>query len=164
MCDGKIARLTKTQSPFGSQLDSLADAISFGIAPALIIYKWALWSMGIIGFISVFIYIICGIVRLAIFNIKKNEDFFEGLPIPVAAIVLVNITLIGKKSFNSLFSPENPIIVSFITIIISLLMISNIKYYNFKNTPYCWLFFIFLITLFIFLVIYNYNLKEHKID
>ena len=89
--DGRVARMTKTQSDFGVQLDSLADVISFGAAPALLVYKWALAPLGFLGMFVSFSFAACGALRLARFNVlaargdKGSSRFFVGLPIPLAA-------------------------------------------------------------------------------
>src|SRR5258707_2003519 len=88
--DGRVARLTRTQSEFGVELDSLADVISFGVAPAILVYKWALAGMGITGIIIASIYAACGAIRLARFNGLSHPEsgsprYFVGLPIPLAA-------------------------------------------------------------------------------
>jgi len=92
--DGRVARLTKTQSDFGVELDSLADVITFGVAPAILVYKWALYGLGTAGIIISGIYASCGAIRLARFNVLAHTEagvqrFFVGLPIPLAAGTLV---------------------------------------------------------------------------
>ena len=98
--DGRVARMTKTQSAFGVEFDSLADLISFGVAPAIIAYRWALEDMGFVGMVICFLYVLGGAVRLARFNIlahspkkknKKPDKYMLGLPIPMAAAFIVEI-------------------------------------------------------------------------
>jgi CDP-diacylglycerol--serine O-phosphatidyltransferase len=97
MFDGRVARMTRTQSDFGVQLDSLADVISFGAAPALLVYKWALAPMGFLGLFLSFSFAACGALRLARFNVlaargdKASHRFFTGLPIPLAAGVVIGL-------------------------------------------------------------------------
>src|ERR1043166_3091356 len=99
--DGRVARLTKTQSAFGVELDSLADVITSGPAPAILVYKWALYGLGAFGIIISGIYASCGAIRLARFNVLAHSEagvqrFFVGLPIPLAAGTLVS--QIGRAS------------------------------------------------------------------
>src|SRR6059058_5292880 len=96
--DGRVARLTKTQSDFGVELDSLADVITFGVAPAILVYKWALYGMGIVGIVICSIYAACGAIRLARFNVLAHSEsgsqrYFVGLPIPLAAGMLVSLVI-----------------------------------------------------------------------
>ena len=92
--DGRVARLTNSQSAFGEQLDSLADMVSFGVAPALIAYKWQLWQFGKIGYSVAFIYCACAALRLALFNTligKVDKRWFIGVPSPTAAALIVGL-------------------------------------------------------------------------
>ena len=89
MLDGRIARLTGTQSEFGAQLDSLADAVSFGVAPALLAYVWALAAVPRAGWPAAFLFLVCGVMRLARFNVQRqivDARFFVGLAIPAGAV------------------------------------------------------------------------------
>jgi CDP-diacylglycerol--serine O-phosphatidyltransferase len=108
--DGRVARLTRTQSDFGVELDSLADVISFGVAPAILVYKWALAGMGISGIVISSIYAACGAIRLARFNVLAHSEtgsqrYFVGLPIPLAAGMLVALVI----ALNSLGSPAEAV-------------------------------------------------------
>ena len=96
--DGRVARLTRTQSEFGVELDSLADVITFGVAPAILVYKWALAGMGIGGIVICSIFAACGAIRLARFNViahaeSATQRYFVGLPIPLAAGMLVALVI-----------------------------------------------------------------------
>src|SRR5256714_3994823 len=96
--DGRVARMTKTQSDFGVELDSLADVITFGVAPAILVYKWALYGLGFAGIAIAAIYAACGAIRLARFNVLAHSEagvhrFFVGLPIPLAAGMLVSLVI-----------------------------------------------------------------------
>ncbi len=130
--DGKIARLTGTESDFGVQLDSLADIISFGIAPALLMFSWGLSVFGRFGIGGIFLFIAAGAMRLARFNISDNEDkrYFIGLPIPAAAgclaIYILKLQPAKEVNIQSVFM---------ITLIyfLSLLMVSKFKYRSFKD-------------------------------
>lgn len=139
--DGRVARLTNTQSDFGMQFDSLADMVSFGLAPALIIYEWQLKGMvewgeawGRFGWVAAFIYVAAAALRLARFNVQVesvDKRFFKGLPSPAAAILLVG-------SMWVLLSIELPAnVLAYIALFITLagggLMVSNVTYYSFKD-------------------------------
>jgi CDP-diacylglycerol--serine O-phosphatidyltransferase len=139
-CDGRVARLTKTQSDFGMQLDSLADVVSFGAAPALLVYKWALSSLGFLGLFISFAFAACGALRLARFNVLSMRNphggggsFFVGLPIPLAAGVLVSMIIAhyivrgGEPSVSAL----GPI--AAVVVLLSLLMVSTVRYRTFKD-------------------------------
>ncbi|MFT5453115.1 MAG: CDP-diacylglycerol--serine O-phosphatidyltransferase, partial [Enterobacterales bacterium] len=99
--DGRVARMTNTTSAFGAEYDSLADMVSFGVAPALIAYNWgALEQLGKFGWLAVFVYVVCGALRLARFNVMPetiDKKYFQGLPIPAAAGVVVGLVWFGEK-------------------------------------------------------------------
>lgn len=136
MVDGRIARLTGTQSSFGEQFDSLSDVITFGVAPALLIYNRFLFELGRPGMVIAFVFLLCGAMRLGRFNanIGSNDpNFFQGLPIPGAAIALVSYVLI------SLVFPiisHHPWIPAGYAIFYSLLMISSIPFCSFKSSTW----------------------------
>jgi len=135
--DGRVARLTRTQSAFGMQLDSLADVITFGAAPALLVWKWALHSLGLLGLVLAFAFVACGALRLARFNVlemrgaKGASAYFVGLPIPLAAGVLVSLVLAHGRSAAEAEVPALP--VAGLVALISYLMVSNIRYRTFKQ-------------------------------
>ncbi len=133
--DGRVARLTHTQTEFGAQLDSLSDMVSFGIAPALIAYIWGLNSLGKAGWLVSFIYAAAVALRLARFNIQitvTDKRFFKGLPCPVGASVLVSAIWVLDQ-----FSIDHNIViltlVAVLAVLLSLLMVSRIAYYSFKD-------------------------------
>jgi len=135
-CDGRVARLTKTQSDFGVQLDSLADVITFGAAPSILLYKWVLHSMGLWGVIVASVYASCGALRLARFNVMAAKEtspsnFFTGLPIPLAAGVVVSIVVAATQAVEPI--TVTPVPIAIVTLIISYLMVSSIKYHSFKK-------------------------------
>ena len=140
MADGRVARLTRTQSDFGMQLDSLADVISFGVAPAVILYKWALWRLGPLGAFIAFTHVACGAMRLARFNVLAtrmptlSKKFFIGLPIPLAAGVLISLVMFHQQMYDVPAAPR-PQIIAFI-LIISYLMVSNVRYRTFKDVKF----------------------------
>ena len=131
--DGKIARFTNTTSQFGAEYDSLSDLVAFGVAPGLLAFEWSLEPFGRFGWLAVFLYIICGALRLARFNIQKNNlEFrqFKGLPIPGAAIFIATLVLF----INSLGGlPENKYIIIWTIYLLSFLMVSTIDYLSFKE-------------------------------
>lgn len=134
--DGRVARLTGTQSSFGEQFDSLSDLVSFGIAPAIIFYNRFLLDTGRIGMVVAFFYLLCGALRLARFNAnieKVKSDYFQGLPIPGAALAVLSYILV------SLEHPEiflNKYITIPYLLFYAALMISNIPFSSFKNSAY----------------------------
>ncbi len=131
--DGRIARLTKTTSAFGEQYDSLADIITFGMAPAFLVYSWVLKPFGRLGWMAAFLFLLCAALRLARFNVSKPEvrsECFIGLPSPAAAIVIASIVI----AFEDLFATRiNPFIMVMVVYILAFLMVSNIKYPSFKK-------------------------------
>jgi len=135
--DGRVARLTNTQTELGAQYDSLADVVAFGVAPALIAYTWGLHGLHKLGWLIAFIYVATGALRLARFNSQVKEPtpesriFFTGLPIPSAAAIVSSFTGIAMEWHVSDFMFT--VLLAIVTLSISLLMISNIPYYNFKH-------------------------------
>ena len=134
LLDGKIARATNTTSKFGVEYDSLADLISFGLAPGLAMYLWALQPMGRFGWLAGFLFMVCGALRLARFNThsgKISSDYFVGLPIPAAACMTAATILLWHK-FG--LAVENQRLVMLIMLyVLAFLMVSNIKYNSFKK-------------------------------
>jgi CDP-diacylglycerol--serine O-phosphatidyltransferase len=133
--DGRVARLTKTQSEFGMQLDSLADVISFGVAPALLLYKWALQPLGFWGLLLAFLFTACGALRLARFNVLTNRHkgaaaFFIGLPIPLAAGTVISLVIANGRHG----SPMPALPMAAVALGLSYLMVSNVRYRTFKET------------------------------
>jgi CDP-diacylglycerol---serine O-phosphatidyltransferase len=131
--DGRVARLTKTTSEFGVQYDSLADVISFGMAPALLAYAWVLKPFGRLGWLAAFLFLLCGALRLARFNVTKPDtkgDSFIGLPIPAAAAVIASIVIAFEDLFQTRLAPE---IMVGVVYLLAFLMVSNIKYPAFKK-------------------------------
>lgn len=132
--DGRVARLTNTQTLFGAELDSLSDMVSFGVAPALVIYTWALHSLGKVGWLIAFVYAVAGALRLARFNVaggSADKRYFKGLPIPAGAAVIVGLVWNGY-----LFGLSGPVVSLFagmITFITGILMVSNLRYRSFKD-------------------------------
>ena len=131
--DGRIARLTKTTSAFGEQYDSLADIITFGMAPAFLAYSWVLKPFGRLGWMAAFLFLLCATLRLARFNVTKPEirsKHFIGLPSPASAVVIASIVI----AFEDLFATRmNPFIMVMVVYALAFLMVSNIKYPAFKQ-------------------------------
>ncbi len=132
--DGKVARLTKTTSKFGVELDSLADVISFGVAPGLLVYIWALEPYGRLGWVSAFVFVTCGALRLARFNVQSvNPDLkkFNGLPIPAAAGMLAT-TVIFMEHLQ--INPADYRMVLLVAVwCLAFLMVSTVKFHAFKD-------------------------------
>ncbi|MBT3584338.1 MAG: CDP-diacylglycerol--serine O-phosphatidyltransferase [Halobacteriovoraceae bacterium] len=151
LVDGRVARMTGTQSPFGEQFDSMSDVVSFGVAPAIFMYNQFLIGAGRIGAVAAFIYLLCGALRLARFNAnidKVSSDFFQGIPIPGAAIACVGYVQLSLV-FPELKEMQVPALIYII--VYGLLMITNIPFNSFKNSTWVKehkkrvLFFIFII-------------------
>ena len=134
--DGRIARLTGTNSSFGEQFDSISDVVSFGIAPAFLIYHRFLYDHGRLGMVVCFIFLLCGSLRLARFNANINDvssDFFQGLPIPMGALALIGYTLISLV-FPLPF-PNHYFTIPYV-LFYSFLMISTIPFNSFKKSKF----------------------------
>lgn len=131
--DGRVARMTGSTSDFGKELDSLADSVSFGVAPALLIYGWALQPLGRFGSLVSFLFVACGVIRLARFNIqtaKTDRRFFIGLPIPMAALVLAASVTAAPAGLNARWLQ---FCVLLLTLLLALLMVSKLRYWSFKD-------------------------------
>ena len=133
MLDGRIARLTNTQSEFGAQFDSLADAVSFGVAPALLAYCWALQTVPRAGWPAAFLFCACGVLRLARFNVQRHvvdARFFVGLPIPAGAAQLAAIVFVFPETPD-----ERWVAVAMLALVVALgfLMVSTFRYRSFKG-------------------------------
>jgi CDP-diacylglycerol--serine O-phosphatidyltransferase len=137
--DGRVARMTKTQSDFGVQLDSLADVVSFGAAPALLVFKWALAPLGFLGLFFSFAFAACGALRLARFNVlaqrgdKGSSRFFVGLPIPLAAGMITTLVIAHYKEFGAATHASTQVAVAIVVVSLSLLMVSTVRYRTFKD-------------------------------
>jgi CDP-diacylglycerol--serine O-phosphatidyltransferase len=140
--DGRVARATKTQSAFGLQIDSLADVISFGVAPAMLVYQWTLHRLGTIGLAGAFVFTAFGAVRLARFNVlsmgeagqpTKPSKYIVGLPIPGAAGILVSIIVANHAIGGVLGGAEYAWAIFGVTLFLAGLMVSTIRFRSFKE-------------------------------
>lgn len=133
--DGRIARLTNTESAFGAEFDSLSDMVSFGMAPALIMFSWAFAPLGQVGWAASFIYVSCAALRLARFNVQLgtvSKRFFLGLQSPLAAGLVTFVPWVGYK-YGLEVTPLISYLAVLLTVFAGLLMISNYQYFSFKE-------------------------------
>lgn len=142
LMDGRVARLTKTQSAFGLQLDSLADIVSFGVAPAILVHQWVLYRMPIAGLLASFAFVSCAAIRLARFNVlSSTEDgaptlpgkYILGLPSPPASGVLISLVVANHAMDGALGDPRYTVAILVMTVVIGLLMVSNVRFRSFKD-------------------------------
>ena len=140
--DGRVARMTNTQSAFGEQMDSLSDMVSFGAAPALIAYEWALKGLGRWGWIAAFVYCACAALRLARFNVNTgvvDKRFFQGLPSPAAAALVAGfiwlVTEVGVRGEDLLWLSWKQVtwVMFGFTLYAGLTMVTNVPFYSFKD-------------------------------
>lgn len=132
--DGRVARLTRTQSAFGAEYDSLSDMVSFGAAPALIVYEWALKGMGKLGWMAAFIYCVGAALRLARFNTNidvVDKRYFQGLPSPAAAALVVG--LVWVMIDNGISGPDIRWYACGLTVFAGVTMVSNVLFYSGKD-------------------------------
>src|SRR5580658_10460719 len=142
MLDGRVARLTKTQSAFGLQIDSLADVVSFGVAPALLVYRWSLHQVGDLGLVVSFLFAGMGAVRLARFNVlsmgeggkpTKPGKYIVGLPVPGAAGILISLVVANHAVSGELMGPRYLWFMMAVTVFLSFLMVSTVRFRSFKD-------------------------------
>ena len=138
--DGRVARMTNTQSAFGEQMDSLSDMVSFGAAPALISYMWALQGLGRWGWLAAFVYCACAALRLARFNVNTavvDKRYFQGLPSPAAAALVAGfiwlMTDLGFEGADKLWGISIPWITFALALYSGLTMVTNVPFYSFKD-------------------------------
>jgi len=132
--DGKVARLSGATSKFGIQYDSLADLVSFGIAPAVLAFSWALRPYGRFGWLAAFLFVVCGALRLARFNVQASAaevKYFKGLPIPAAASMIALTILLYLRLIETGLVKD--IVILVMIYILAFLMVSNIRYFSFKE-------------------------------
>ncbi len=135
--DGRVARLTKTQTDFGIEYDSLVDLASFGLAPAIMAFIWGLKDFNRFGWGVTFIYFACGALRLARFNVQSSsveKRYFQGLPIPAAAGVITSFIIFQERfSFSHMIFKY---VLLFMMFAVALLMVSSVRYRSFKNIDF----------------------------
>jgi len=156
--DGWIARLTNTTTRFGIELDSLSDLVAFGVAPSVMMYKWGLMYYGRLGWAAAFLFVACGALRLARFNVQTGapgSKSFKGMPIPAAATVLASIVIFYYEFWIGL-PPKNVFLV-IVTIILSLLMVSTLRYHGIKEIDFrerkpFWFLIVFVLILFVLFI------------
>ncbi len=131
--DGRVARMANATSEFGREFDSLADVVSFGVAPGVLAYVWALNLWPRVGWLTCFLFLICGAMRLARFNIQKQMDdkrFFVGMPIPAAAALIASVVFMFPTPLETL---GQAIPITALVVGLALLMVSTLRYYSFKD-------------------------------
>ena len=136
--DGRVARLTNTQSAFGAEFDSLSDMLAFGVAPALICFSWALSELGTLGWTAAFFYVACAALRLARFNVQlgtANKRFFVGLASPAAAGLVVFMVWVWDE-YNIEAELPISILAAIVTMMAGLLMVLNVHYFSFKDMDF----------------------------
>jgi CDP-diacylglycerol--serine O-phosphatidyltransferase len=134
MLDGRVARLAKATSEFGVQYDSLSDLVSFGVAPAILLYQWALEPFGRLGWAAAFLFAACGALRLARFNVLSGvlpKGYFQGLPIPMGAGMVATFIIFSQTLGWSMEETKIPVLV--LTFGLASLMVSTIKFPSFKE-------------------------------
>ncbi|WP_077730487.1 MULTISPECIES: CDP-diacylglycerol--serine O-phosphatidyltransferase [unclassified Methylocaldum] len=155
--DGRVARLTNTQSAFGAEYDSMADMISFGAAPALVAYIWSLTTLGKIGWVAAFVHAAGAALRLARFNTQiatADKRYFQGLPSPSAAAILAGFIWFSET--YGLTGESMRYVSLGLALMTGLLMVSNFRYYSFKDVdlrgrvPFMWAILVMLVFAFIF--------------
>ncbi len=132
--DGRVARMTNTQSAFGEQMDSLSDMVSFGAAPALIAYEWALKGLGRWGWVAAFVYCACAALRLARFNVNTavvDKRYFQGLPSPAAAALMTGFVWLMTEA--EIKGPEVAWPMFALALYAGLTMVTNVPFYSFKD-------------------------------
>jgi len=131
--DGRVARMTQSMSKFGAEYDSLCDLVSFGVAPGLLLYLWALQPFGRIGWLASFLFAACGALRLARFNVQATvieKGYFQGLPIPMAAGIVASSVL----AFDNMgWNPQRSFTLLIMTMILAFVMVSTFRYRSFKD-------------------------------
>ncbi|KAF7600848.1 MAG: CDP-diacylglycerol--serine O-phosphatidyltransferase [Candidatus Dactylopiibacterium carminicum] len=138
--DGRVARLTNTQSAFGAEYDSLSDMVAFGVAPALVIYEWSMKDLGKLGWMAAFLYCVCAALRLARFNTNiavVDKRYFQGLPSPAAAALVTGFIWImidnGETGLDHLLGIPVPYLAWFFAVFAGLSMVSNVLFWSGKS-------------------------------
>ena len=131
--DGRLARMTNTQSEFGVQYDSLSDLVAFGVAPAVLMFGWVLSDLGKIGWMIAFLYMACVALRLARFNTAPDTKVFSGLPSPAGAGIISSLVWTWVDNFDPAVSIQFSVLMAVLVAVLALLMVSNIQYYSPKH-------------------------------
>src|SRR3990167_9385788 len=127
--DGRVARITNTQSAFGAQYDSLADMVSFGVAPAVVVYSWSIFYLGKLGWLAAFLYIAATALRLARFNTQAvDKNYFQGLSSTASAGVMAGLIWVGSS--YDIYAPAFCVPIAVFTALVGALMVSTIRYYS----------------------------------
>jgi CDP-diacylglycerol--serine O-phosphatidyltransferase len=135
--DGWVARLTNSTTKFGIELDSLSDLVAFGVAPAVLLYSWALQPFGRLGWGAAFLFVICGALRLARYNVQMGSTeskAFTGLPIPGAGIVAASMVLFYHEMWGMMY--EKNYVILFITFVLAVLMVSTFRFHGMKEVDF----------------------------
>ncbi len=135
--DGWVARLTHSTTKFGIELDSLSDIVAFGVAPAVMLYKWSLIYYGRIGWAAAFLFMACGALRLARYNVQMGSTeskSFTGMPIPGAAIIVASLVIFHYEVWDT--EPEKNFLILFLTAFLAVLMVSTLKYHGAKELDF----------------------------
>lgn len=135
--DGRVARLTHTQTAFGAEYDSLSDMVAFGLAPSLVMYVWSLQGLGKFGWLAAFVYIAAAALRLARFNTQvgtADKRFFQGLPSPAAAAIIAGFVWVAVD--NDINGEGLSYIAGVLTVVAGLLMVSNVRFNSFKEIDF----------------------------
>ena len=133
LLDGRVARMTQAMSKFGAEYDSLCDLVSFGLAPGILLFLWALQPFGRIGWLVSFLYTACGALRLARFNVQANiieKNYFQGLPIPMAAGIVASAVL---AFVDQEWEPTGSYVLLAMTALLAFVMVSTFRYRSFKD-------------------------------
>ncbi len=132
--DGRVARLTRTESAFGAEYDSLSDMVAFGVAPALVVFAWSLQSLGQFGWVATFIYMACAALRLARFNMRHDNSSFTGLASPAAAAIIAGVVWVASAGQGQELSsgPEGfgAVLLALLTAALGLLMVAPVRYWS----------------------------------
>jgi CDP-diacylglycerol--serine O-phosphatidyltransferase len=135
--DGWVARLTHSTTRFGIELDSLSDLVSFGVAPAVMLYQWALGDFGRVGWACAFIFMACGALRLARYNVQMGSTeskAFTGMPIPAAATIVASTVIFYYEIWD--YDPERNIFILLLTLLLAALMVSTLRYHGAKEIDF----------------------------
>lgn len=135
--DGWVARLTHSTTRFGIELDSLSDLVAFGVAPAVMLYKWSLIHYGRVGWAAAFLFMACGALRLARYNVQMGSTeskSFTGMPIPGAALIAATLVIFHYEVWDT--GPEKNFIILFLTVFLAVLMVSTLRYHGAKELDF----------------------------